>query len=288
MSSFPVRLCLLVCLVLPSACAVHAPAATAPAATMVPAGPMTPQAGPSQPPWVAPVYLAGTRIDAIALLGPPPPEGSEAAGRDLEGVLAAQLAARQAGTRARAIADADVSCTRFADALGDAAGSAGAQPALQFATTTALQASTVIGAAKAYWHRPRPFLVSDRVERLADVAPGAAPDSPALDARDHSSYPSGHAAFGLACAIVLAQLVPEQRTALFARARSYAESREIVGAHFPSDIEAGRLAAAAAMAAIQQNPGFQQELLEIRPGLRRALGLAPMPRALATPSADTR
>lgn len=238
---------------------------------------MARQAGPSQPAWTAPVYLSGVQIDSIALLGPPPAAGSEAAQRDLQGVLAAQRAAHQAGTTARAIADAEVSCTRLADALEGEPHAAGEVSALKFATAAALQAATATGAAKSYWQRSRPFVVSDEVERLADVAVSNSPATPAVYERDHSSYPSGHAAFGMACAVVLAQMVPEQRAALFARGRSYGESREIVGAHFPADVEAGRMAGAAAMAVILQNPKFQSDLRGARAGLRQALGLPPAP-----------
>ena len=91
------------------------------------------------------------------------------------------------------------------------------------------------------------------VERLADVAPqaplpgGAAPDYFAQ--RDHTSYPSGHGTLGAACAILMAAMVPERATELFARGREYGESRLVVGAHYPRDIEAGRIAATVAVAA---------------------------------------
>jgi acid phosphatase (class A) len=52
----------------------------------------------------------------------------------------------------------------------------------------------------------------------------------------HSSYPSGHATFGTLCAILLTEMVPEKRAALFARNRDYEHSRMVVGAHYPSDL----------------------------------------------------
>jgi len=237
--------------------------------------PLAGPAVPSQPGWTPPVYLAGARIDSIALLGPPPAPGSEAAQQDLQGVLTAQRTARVAGTTTRAIADAQVSCTRLADALGGDPQAAGELRALNFATAVALQAATATGAAKSHWQRARPFVVSAEVERLADVAVGSSPATTGMSARDHSSYPSGHAAFGLACAVVLAQMVPERQAALFDRSRSYGESREIVGAHFPTDVEAGRLAGTAAMAVILQNPNFRRDLREPRAALRAVLGLPP-------------
>ena len=54
-------------------------------------------------------------------------------------------------------------------------------------------------------------------------------------------YPSGHANAGYTIAIVLAQMVPEKRAEIFARAQAFALNRVIGGVHFRSDIEAGRL-----------------------------------------------
>ena len=91
---------------------------------------------------------------------------------------------------------------------------------------------------------------------------------------EYSSYPSGHATFGTLCAIFLAQMVPEKQAELFKRADEYRQSRMIVGAHFPSDIEAGRIVATAAAAVMSQNFAFQRDLAVARTELRSALGLA--------------
>src|ERR1700729_1780060 len=70
----------------------------------------------------------------------------------------------------------------------------------------------LIGLAKSYWERPRP------------------------DGGKKRSYPSGHAAFAAASAIVLAKLIPAKRDAVFGEARTFAENRIILGLHYPSDI----------------------------------------------------
>lgn len=88
-----------------------------------------------------------------------------------------------------------------------------------------------------------------------------------------TSYPSGHAAFGTTCAIVLGQMVPEKQAELFARADEYRRSRLIVGAHFPTDIEAGRILATAAAALMSQNFTYQRDLAAARTELRAALKL---------------
>jgi acid phosphatase (class A) len=145
-----------------------------------------------------------------------------------------------------------------------------------FATRAARQVAGATGPPKTYWGRARPYVDNPSVERLGDVAP----DSPLAIAggfeRAHTSYPSGHTAFGTACAIVLARMVPEQRAALFARARLYGESRLIVGAHFPTDVDAGRRVGTAATGVMLQNAQFQADLHTARAQLRGALNLPAM------------
>lgn len=222
----------------------------------------------------APVYFSADQLDSTALIEPPPAAGSEAARVDLQAVLDAQRAAHDAGTTARAVADSVMDCQRVADVLTPAIPEKGeGAAAVAFATRAAKQASLAVGAPKRYWARPRPYIVSAAVERLADMAP----DNPLVIAggyeRSHTSYPSGHTTFGTACAIVLAQMVPEQRAALFERARLYGQSRLIVGAHFATDVDAGRRVGTAAAGVMLQNAQFQADLRAARTQLRGALGL---------------
>jgi len=239
-----------------------------PAALAQPAAQSAPAAAP---------YLSSGQVDSVALLAPPPAAGSEAAAADLKAVRATQRAAHAEGTIERAEADNQASCARVADVLHL---KTGGDAALEFATRAALEASAATGAAKRYWHRARPYVVSQRVETPGGIAKGNPPGSAEARAWEHTSYPSGHSAFGTACAIVLAQMVPEQRAALFARGRTYGLSRVIVGAHFPSDVDGGRLIGTVTAAFLMQNPQFQVDLQAARAGLRLSLGLPAEPPAL--------
>src|SRR5258708_1506291 len=223
-------------------------------------------------------YLSPRQVDSVALLEPPPAAGSEAASQDLKAVLATQRAAHAQNTTERAEADAQASCGRVADVLRLNSGST---VALAFATRAALEASAATGAAKRYWHRARPYVVSPEVERPGGIATGNPAGAAEAKAWEYTSYPSGHAAFGAACAIVLAQMVPEERAALFARGRAYGQSRVIIGAHFPSDVEAGHLIGTVAAAFLLQSPQFQSDLRAARAGLRQSLGLPAEPPTLA-------
>ena len=250
-------------------------------------------------------YLRDVQVDGVSLLGPPPAAGSRAEAADVAAVLSAQRAARVAGTVQRAVDDSEQHCARFKDVLGAALKSPQASAALAVIQEGATSVSAITSPVKGYWKRPRPFVVSRRVARLADVAPGGAlahseyPDCPGPPSgpvrsdvrnearlareefvRDHTSYPSGHAAFGMACALLLAQVVPEQRAALFARGRQYGAARVIVGAHFPTDVAAGQTSAVLAIALMMQDTRYRQRFDEARATLREALGLPAQPPAL--------
>ncbi len=246
---------------------------------------------PAPAPPSGPRYLLASQVDIVELLPPPPAADSPAQQADLQAVLEAQHAARADGTVAHAVADAEASCGRFSDVLGDALTSKNNARQLAFLNQAAHEGASIAGPAKKYWKRARPYAYSGKVERLGDMSPDCrttpgmgtrgrdkagrdqAEADQAANGLAHSSYPSGHAIFGTVCAILLADMVPEKREALFARSRDFAYSRMVVGAHFPTDLEAGRIAGTLAVQLLLQNVNFQRDLAEARSNLRAALGL---------------
>ena len=74
------------------------------------------------------------------------------------------------------------------------------------------------------------------------------------------SYPSTHAMVGWIWASVLTALAPDRADRVIARGIAFGDSRVVCGFHYRSDVEAGRLAAAALMAREQADPGFQAAL----------------------------
>jgi acid phosphatase (class A) len=105
--------------------------------------------------------------------------------------------------------------------------------------------------AKNRYQRPRPFMVD------SEVTTCITPDD---DLRGNGSYPSGHSAFGWGWALILAELSPTHADAILQRGRDFGDSRVVCGVHYPSDVEAGRIIAAAAIARLHADPGFQREM----------------------------
>jgi acid phosphatase (class A) len=280
---------------------VAVPAMAAPPAPPAPSSPPTALTAPTAPtpspaPGGAPRYLLASQAEMLDLLPPPPAADSQMQREDLKAVLDAQRAAHADGSIAHAIADVDLNCGSVADVLGDS-GAVNRDPGvLSFLNEAAHEATALAGSAKNYWKRTRPFAYSSQVQALGDMATALAALTPAqlatlkvdvgaasagtsgmLADLAHSSYPSGHATFGTVCAILLADMVPEKRAVLFARGLDYAHSRMILGAHFPSDLEGGRLTGTVAAQLLMQNPRFQHDFSSARINLREALGLPLQP-----------
>ena len=207
-----------------------------------------------------------TVVAVSNLLPPPPAAGSAAAQHDLQAVLAAQQS-RTAQDMAAAKADAERSVFRFADAMGPALQAATLPKTAAFFERVAKLDKAEAKAAKLYWRRPRPSLVSGQVHPLSKEKP------------DDWSYPSGHATFGYTAAVLLASMVPEKRAAIFARADLYAQHRIVMGVHFPTDLEAGKLVGTVVAAQVLRDPQWRSDYEAARGELRQALGLAAMPQS---------
>ena len=70
-------------------------------------------------------------------------------------------------------------------------------------------------------------------------------------------------------ALVLAELFPEKAEEILKVGYEYGESRVIVGYHYQSDVDAARIAAAAALAVVHANPEFQNDMERARQELKK-------------------
>ena len=123
-------------------------------------------------------------------------------------------------------------------------------------------------AAKNAYQRERPFMVRDE----STCTPQ---DEEAL--RKDGSYPSGHTAVGWGWALILTELAPERAEALLARGRAFGESRNVCNAHWYSDVVAGRMTGAAAVARLHSKEAFLAAMESARDDIARArkAGLQP-------------
>lgn len=118
--------------------------------------------------------------------------------------------------------------------------------------------------AKNAYQRPRPF--------ISNGEPFCTPEHEEI-LRNDGSYPSGHTAIGWGWALILAELVPERAEALLARGRAFGESRLVCNVHWYSDVIAGRMVAAGAVALLHANDEFNATLQVAAAEVQRALAL---------------
>ena len=91
--------------------------------------------------------------------------------------------------------------------------------------------------------------------------------------RTNGSYPSGHAAFGWATALAFAEMWPALQDTILRRGFEFGENRIISGAHWQSDVMAGYLCAAAAIARAHCNPDFAADIAAARAEYAQLKGL---------------
>ena len=118
---------------------------------------------------------------------------------------------------------------------------------------------------KFYYKRIRPFMRFHEHTATPQFEP---------DLRRNFSYPSGHTILGWCSALLLAEINPERADTILKRGMMYGESRVIVGAHWQSDVDAGRLAASAVYSRMHTSERFLEQMQLARQEFRIKAGLA--------------
>ncbi len=204
-------------------------------------------------------YISRDQVDLSKLLAPPPDMQSDQQRRDIVAVLEAQKL-RTPEQVARAIADSDASPFEIAGGvLGPNFTAARLPKTTAFFNHVYSDEHALLRAMKDVWNRPRPFAVSKEIKAVGKPATGG-------------SYPSGNSTRGYLTAIILANMLPEKKAELFARGRELGTDRVVAGDHFPTDIEAGRVAGTAIATGLMENAAFRQDFAEVKAELRRELG----------------
>jgi acid phosphatase (class A) len=108
-----------------------------------------------------------------------------------------------------------------------------------------------VGAVKKRFRRPRPFSRNLGLEPCIGLVGGY-------------SYPSGHATNARLFALILSDLLPEQKEVFIARAGRAALNRVIGAVHHPSDIEAGKRLAEEIYSELIKNHSFRSDAQNLR------------------------
>jgi acid phosphatase (class A) len=106
-------------------------------------------------------------------------------------------------------------------------------------------------ASKAFWQRKRPPFADARIK-------------PCVEFSDTPSYPSGHGIQSGMWAVLLPELFPDHAADFQRRADETRWYRLIGGAHFPTDVEAGRILGEAIGQSLLKQKKFQEALDEVR------------------------
>lgn len=114
--------------------------------------------------------------------------------------------------------------------------------------------------AKWFYRRKRPFMRMNEHMLTRNEEEGLI---------NNGSYPSGHTIRGWSAALLLAELNPAAADTILARGMMYGDSRVIVGAHWQSDVDAGRLAGSVAVLTLHTCPEFMEELEKARAEFQR-------------------
>ncbi|WP_293933380.1 phosphatase PAP2 family protein [Iodobacter sp.] len=216
---------------------------------------------PCTPAWAeeAKPFVSSTDVDLTHYLPAPPANDSAQTKLEIAEVLAFQ-AKRTPETAAAAAADAAENIWRFNEVMGPKFKAEKLPKFAAFFERVVETEGAVVDSAKNYWKRPRPHMLNSEIQ-------------PVVKRSSSGSWPSGHATVGYLMATVLAEMVPEKRSALFTRAAEYAENRIVAGIHYRSDIQMGRVAAALIAQKILSRDDFNAEFAPAKAELRSVLGL---------------
>ena len=169
-----------------------------------------------------PPYLMDKQLDLRRMLPPPFAAGSPEDRAEQEAVIAAQKSASPERIK---LADEDAEESVFdmyTRTLGPAFVRANLPKASIFFDRVGDSEDAVVDPAKPYYGRVRPFLADPtRIKVL-------------IKSTKSGAYPSGHSTRVTMTAIILADMLPEKRAILWARAEEYMWSRVISGMHYPA------------------------------------------------------
>ncbi len=205
-------------------------------------------------------FVSRQQVDLTKLLAPPPPDQSPRTQAEILDLIQIQKT-RTTQERDAAAADEKLSVFQLASiVLGPKFTVANLPLTEEFFRRLSKDGISIFIVAKDKWDRKRPFVTNPEIK-------------PCSSPSESGSYPSGHSTFCYLTTVVLGDMIPEKKVELFARADQYAANRMVCGAHYRSDVEAGKISGTVIAAFAMQSPRFQKEFEEVRKEIRTTLGL---------------
>jgi acid phosphatase (class A) len=205
-------------------------------------------------------FTDAKEVNLLDLLSPPPANDSAQMKAELGELLTIQVTRTQAQAD-RAIADAEENVWRFSDVIDNPKFTKENLPKFTaFFDRIVETEGAVVDPAKNVWKRPRPQIYSDLVKPIVPLSKSG-------------SYPSGHTTLGTLMGIELSNMLPEKKPALMARAWEYGHNRVVGEIHYPTDIEAGRIAGTVIAETIMSHDDYKTEFEAAKAELRTVLGM---------------
>lgn len=236
-----------------------------------------PTTNPADVPSLRPGILAGylpakELVDSLALLPQPPAPGSAQQAADDAAYKASRA---QPGSPSWALAERDAELAfpaaagSFSCALGVPISAESTPHLTMLLRRTLADAGLATYRAKDTYKRARPFMAAND--------PICTPKEEAFLRKD-GAYPSGHSAIGWMWALALIEIAPDRADALAQRGLIFGDSRMACGVHWQTDVDAGRMVAAAVFAQLQTNADFTAQLGAARKEVAslRAAGAKPV------------
>ena len=201
-----------------------------------------------------PGYLPDGQVNFLSILPPyPAPDSAE----DQVDIATLRAWQQPAGSERWHLAEDDTNIvyTRFDAAFGFPIEASSSPLLVHLLDRIEADITSSLNGAKGYYNRPRPYQ-RFHFDHVCEFAQPPVPDM----TRGGNSYPSGHAAFGWAIALTLAEVAPERAQLILARGREYGESRIVCAAHYPSDVYAAQILVSAAFGMVETQPQFKRDL----------------------------
>jgi len=206
-------------------------------------------------------YIDTKVLDLSLLVSPPPAQDSETVKAEVAEIHRIEQNRTPAQVAAAKADEDDQTIFVFRSVLGDKFAPDDLPLTAALGAHVHNEEPVASNVLKAAFHRPRPYQFDTTLHPVCKTS--EVPDS----------YPSGHGVSGYLLAFTVAQIVPEKRTEILARADEYAHNRLVCGVHYPSDLAASRSVAYAVFGYMMATPRFQVDLAAARTETRKKLGL---------------